>query len=147
MAEPLTDSDAVEAALLRPLSTAEATYIDALIDQVSAQLRGRLRSIDDRIARYETDPADPAAISPESVSAMLANVIRRALVNPQGVASRSNSAGPYSLSETFRSVNAVDLGIAITDDDLAQILPEVIDGFVMPRTIRTRPRLEPGCRY
>jgi hypothetical protein len=147
VADPLTDSDAVEAALLRPLSTAETVYIDVLIDQVSGQLRNRLRTIDARIAAYEADPADTSGIDPAAVTGMLANVIRRALVNPQGVASRSNSAGPYAQSETFRSVNAVDLGLAITDDDLAQILPTIVDGFVMPGTIRTRPRLDPRCRY
>lgn len=142
MAAPLTDSDAVEAALLRPLTSTEAGYVDTLADQVSAQLRTKLRAIDARIAKYETDPTDPAGIDPVAVQAMLANVIKRGLINPRGAASTSKTAGPYSQSETFRSVNAVDLGIVVTDDDVAQILPAITEGFVMPQTIRTRPRLE-----
>jgi hypothetical protein len=143
--EPLTDQEAVEAALLRPLTATEAGYVTAdgtgLIAQASAQLRNRLRAIDTRIAAYEADPTDPTGIDPDAVTSMLANVIKRVLLNPQGAASTSNTAGPFAKSTTFRSVNTIDLGLQVTDDDLALILPpDAVDGYVPAGTIRTRPR-------
>jgi hypothetical protein len=145
--QPLTTQDAVAAALLRPLTTVEAGYADTLIEQVSAQLRNKLRNIDARIAAYALNPADPAGIDPDAVAAMLANVIKRTMVNPSGAASTSNTTGPWGQSLTFRSYHDSDAGLLVTDDDVAAVLPGMASGFVMPGTIRTRPRLEDDCGF
>lgn len=149
MAAPLTSDTAIEAALLRPLTSTETTYTPVLIADVSGQLRTKLRSVDDRIAAYAVDPDDATGIDPAAVAGMLARVIKRVLVNPRGLWSTTNGDGPFSYSETYPGSRAggaaaATLGAVVTDDDIAEILPDITAGFVMPRTIRTRPQLD--CR-
>lgn len=142
----LTSTDAVTAALLRPLTSDEATFVPGVIVDVSAQLRNRFRAIDARIAAYAADPSDPAGIDPAAVAGMLARVIKRALVNPRGLWSATDSQGPFARSETYPGARGGEgagatVGAVVTDDDIAQILPKV---FAKGGTIRTRPRSAPA---
>lgn len=145
----LTSSDAVAAALLRPLTDVEATYMPALIADVSGQLRNRLRSIDDRIAAFGVSATDPAGVDPAVVTGVLARVIKRVLVNPRGLWSATDATGPFSRSETFPGARggsdaAATLGAVVTRADVDEILVST-SGFVRPGTIHTPPRcdLEP----
>lgn len=139
MLAPLVDQPSVEAALLRPLTAAESPYIDALCDQASNLLRARMPTVDTRIVLPATDPR---AIDPSAVSAMLAGVIKRYLVNPTGATSMSRTRGPFSETDGFGARPASAGGgaigeMAVTDADIAKIeyVPPALGG-----TIYTRPR-------
>lgn len=138
----LTSDDAVRAAVLRPLTTEESESMAALIADVSAQLRNKFRAIDTRIAAYTTNASDPAGINPAAVSGMLARVIKRALVNPKGLWSRTDTEGPFARSETYPGARAggsaaVSLGAVVTDADIDELLPT---SFVRPGTIHLHSR-------
>lgn len=141
--EPLTTQPDVEAALLRPLTATEQNYILGLIAQASALLRLTAPSIDDRLARYALDPTDRTAVSPDAVSAVLAGVVKKYLVNPTGIASTTETTGPFSRSTSYalRSEKERRGVLEITADDLAVLFPS----RKRPRagTIRTRPALAP----
>lgn len=141
--DPLTTTDAVMAALLRPLTADEQTYVPTLISQASAKLRTRMRAVDTRIAAYNADPTDPSGLDPAAVEAMLAGVIKRYIVNPQGAQNLSDTILGMSRTYTFPSGGGAwqQLGeLVITDADLASLEPA--SSFVMPGTIRTRPRYD-----
>ncbi len=135
MANLVQDTD-VEAALLRPLTDAESTYIAALIDQAEGLLRARIPDIDARIAARGT--GDPKAIDPAVVAAVLAQVIARFLRSPDGAISVSQTAGPYSTTRSLQA-NASPGLLTITDADIAAILPATAS--IGARTIQARSRL------
>lgn len=130
----LVTPDDVETALLRPLTATEQSYIDSLIRQASAQLRTAMPTFDERLAA-----TDETAISPDTVAAMLAGVIKRYMVNPQGIASHSEGMGPYSETNSYTSYGKALSGngdLAVTAADLAKLNPSA---GVEAGTIRTRP--------
>lgn len=133
----------VEAALLRPLTTNEATYMGALIAQAEALLRTAAPSVDARISRYEANPADPSALDPETVKAVLAGVIKRYLANPLGLTSTTDATGPFSHSESYALRGDKDTrgALQITTEDLATLFPQ--RKRLRAGTIRTRPTLAP----
>jgi hypothetical protein len=143
VADPLTTSDAVQAALLRPLTSNEAAYIDSLIDQVSGLLRQAAPSIDARIARYAADSTDKTAVDPAVVETVLAGALKRYIVNPNGIANTSESVGPYSRSTSFatRYEKGTRGVLEITQDDLSALFPN--RKRLRAGTIRTRPALAP----
>lgn len=143
MAEPLAASDDVETALLRPLTATEAQFIDGLLDQASALLRQAAPSIDDRIARYGATPADPSAVAPGVVAAVLAGAVKRYLVNLTGAVSKSDTMGPFGHTESYalRTDKNRRGALEITDEDLAVLFP--IRKRLRAGTIRTRPALAP----
>jgi hypothetical protein len=149
VAGQLTSSGAVQAALLRPLTVDEAAIIDGVIDLASTKLRGKLPTVDDRIAAWSQSPRPATALDPELVAAVLAGVIKRALLNPKGLWSTSETDGDYSISETYPAARGgadVDNagGITITDADLAELAPAVT---VLPATVRLNlPRPLHGSR-
>lgn len=145
MAEPLTTMAAVTAALLRPLTANEATSIGALIDQASTRLRGRMPSIDTRIALWdpavEPDAQAPTALNPDLVSSVLAGVIKRYMVNVEGAASKSRAAGPFSQTTSFASYGKAigsEGKLQITDDDLAELEAATSSTLALPRTIKLK---------
>lgn len=137
----LVEQSDIEAALVRPLTTNESTYIAPLIAQASSKLRTAMPTVDRRLEAWATDPETPGALDPKTVSSMLAGVIKRVLVNPRGTWSRSQSSGPFSESETYPAQRGGDAanqspgGLVITADDLAQLNP--VSLFVAAGTIRT----------
>lgn len=138
---PLTTEEAVEAALVRPLTENEQAYVFELILQASAKLRAALPAVD---ARIEAAAAGlPSGLSPDLVESVLADVIARRLLNPRRVWSTGGeTAGPFSSgSETFPGARggagAEAFGnLTITAADLAQL--SLSSSFAMPGTIRTR---------
>lgn len=143
MPDPLTTQRDVETALIRPLTTAESVYIDGLIDQASALLRQAAPSIDDRIARYSRDPSDLTAVSDAVVSAVLAGVVKKYIINPTGIASQHDSEGPFShaVAYALRSEKETRGVLQITQVDLAALFPN--RKRLRAGTIRLRPALAP----
>ena len=135
----------VEAALLRPLTDSEKTYLPTLITQADSLLRARIPDIDDRITAFNNSAA--RGIDPAVVTAVLAGAIARFLRNPDGATSISRGIGPYSTTRSYSgstqgpSPSAVG-ALEITDDDVAAILPKPM--FSPGRTIKTRPRHRHG---
>lgn len=140
----LADTLDVETALLRPLTGNEQTYVPGLIDQASQLLRTAMPAIDTRLAATDSTALDPLA-----VAAVIAGVVKRYLVNPTGAASTSEGVGPFSQTVSFASYGKSTGGttgtLVITTEDLAALAPS--GGFVMPGTIRTRPRHECGTGW
>jgi hypothetical protein len=119
--------------------------------QASTKLRTALPTVDTRIAAYDADHDAPNGLNPDAVSAMLAGVVARYMVNPQGATSTSTQRtdGPFSTSQTvaFASYGKTlaggsgQTGLRITPDDLDEL---VAAPSVMPRQIRTKAALAPG---
>lgn len=124
---PLADTDDVETALLRPLTANETVYVPGLIDQATVLLRTRAASIDDRIAKFQAGSRVSPAVDPLAVAAMLAQVVKRYMVNVDGATSKTQSAGPFSQTTSFSSYGKTIGGatgqLEITDDDLASLNP------------------------
>lgn len=139
----LTDQPAVEAALLRPLTTLEGQYITDLILQASALLRTAAPSVDDRMARWNLNANDLSAVSPDTVSAVVAGVLKRYLTNPAGLASETTGTGPFSHAKAYalRTEKETRGTLQVTTDDLAVLFPS----RRRPRagTFRLRPTLAP----
>lgn len=133
----------VETALLRPLTTLEATYIAGLIAQTEALLRQRVPSIDARIAEYVANPADTASVSAETVATVLAGVIKRYLINPEGAVSISQAAGPFSTAKSYalRTDKTRRGALEITDEDVDVLFPN--RKRLRAGTIKTRAALAP----
>lgn len=126
MPAPLVAPSDVETALLRALTTDEATYAPDLCFKATEMLRQAMPGVDDRIARYGTD--DKSALSPFTVAAVLAGAIKRFLVNPTGATSISETAGPFSQTTGYGARPASAGGgavgeLAITEADLAKLAP------------------------
>jgi hypothetical protein len=122
----LVTTEDVEVALLRPLSDAELEYTVGLCDAATTLLRSRMPDIDARIASYAVSPTAARAVDPALVALVLADVVRRYLVNPKGLWSTTETTGPYSVSETFPGARggtaAADVsGLAVTAADIAKI--------------------------
>lgn len=126
MPQPLlTSPDDVETAILRPFTSTEQQYLAPLIGQASALLRQAAPSIDARIARYTANPLDPSAVSPATVAAVLAQVVKRYLINPAGIASETHGTGPFTdaVAYALRSQKEPLGVLRITDLDLAVLFP------------------------
>lgn len=148
MAEDLVAQSDVEAALLRPLADTETPYIATLIKQVSSRLRGRIKNLDARIATYEADPDASGGIDPARVASVLADVLKRYMVNPEGAASRSETTGPESASVSFASYGKAIGGtgrLTISQQDVDEILAR--PRRTRPGSIKLRAALALGhCR-
>jgi hypothetical protein len=103
----------------------------SLIVKASARLRQQCPfNVDDRIALFSTDPTNPIALNPDLVADLVATKVKNFLINPDGVATASDTAGPFSHSATF--VNRYDKtgsdirgSLQFTDSDIEQIRPAV----------------------
>jgi hypothetical protein len=138
---PLATPDDV-VAVWRPLTTDdEWQQVETLITKASAKLRQACPfDIDERIAQWAVDPTVTVALDPVVVADVVATVVKRFLVNVEGVASSSETVGPYSRSATF--VNRYDKtgsdvrgAIQITESDIDQLRPKV--PAVLPSTFST----------
>lgn len=126
MAVPLAQVDDV-AAIWRPIAAGEIARVAHLIDVASAKLRARLPfDIDARTALYAVDPLDPIALDPVVVANVVAAIVKRVLVNPEGLASTTQSVGPYSESRTFsgKAESEARGEIYVTEDDVCELLPK-----------------------
>jgi hypothetical protein len=112
----LVEQADVEAALVRPLTANEATYIGRNIDRVVRDLRNKMRTIDARMAAWDVAPRPDTAVDPDKVRDVLAGVLKRYLTNTEGAASISRTDGPFSTNRSFASY-----GHAIDDTDTSEI--------------------------
>jgi hypothetical protein len=123
---PLAIADDV-ADIWRPLSSAEAARAASLCTKASILLRSEVPSVDDRIDLYATAPTDPAALPAEVVANVVAGMVKRVMVNSDGVRSKSESAGPFARSMTFVESTAAapaTMGeLEVTESDLAKLTP------------------------
>lgn len=121
-------------------SALDQARLGRLIAKATQKLRAACPfDIDARIAAYGVDPSDPGALDPVVVADRIALIVKRFLINPDGVASTSQAAGPFSQSRTF--VNRYDKTgsdvrgeIRITDEDIDELRPAV--PFVGPGVAR-----------
>jgi hypothetical protein len=79
----------------RPLSSTEAATVSALICDASSMIRNRWSDIDDRIAA--------GTLPEQEATRVVANMVRRAMLNRdgEGVASRSETVGGVTESATY----------------------------------------------
>jgi hypothetical protein len=140
---PLTDANAVTAALLRPLTAFETTQLDELITQASDALTTALLP-SSLSGRMVLDSTDPAFISATAVRRVLADVIARRLSNPERLQSQSEGDGPFTQSKTYgqRSGDAAPPGVVITDADLAALVGKVVS---LPSSIKLDTSGVLGC--
>lgn len=137
-AVPLAQVDDV-ANVWRPLEASEIPRVQYLINVASAKLRARCPfDLDARIALYYTTPSDPSALDPVVVTNVVATIVKRVLVNPEGLASTTQTFGPFSESRTFsRGGNdPTPTGdIEITAADLGELIPTTRNGQGATRTL------------
>jgi hypothetical protein len=120
VADPLATSDDVAAVLVRPLTAAETSYVDALIANVSALARKKVPQLDQYIADGRVD---------ESLAAFaVAMVVRRLLLNPEGASQHSVSVGPFVESITHSTDTRNEQG-TFTDEELSWLKPAAPLGF------------------
>lgn len=108
----------------RPLTAEETIRAENLLPKASALLRQETPfNIDERIALYETDPTDPKALDPLVVADVVATIVKRVMVNPDGTASESQTIGPYSKSRSFGKDGQANGGLTVTAADVDRLLP------------------------
>jgi hypothetical protein len=93
----------------RDLTAAETTSLGFLLDAATEVICAYL----DR----EYEQIDPV---PPVLNGICVSMILRALANPSGLASRSETLGAYSHSENFRRDTGSDLSMTPTERDLAR---------------------------
>lgn len=100
------------AARWRPLTPAETTVAQALVEDASSLIRARFPGIDAQVAN--------GAIDPGILVIVASNMVKRALVAPlDGVSQESEGTGPYSHSQTFANPMR---NVFLTEADLTLIM-------------------------
>lgn len=136
---PLSDATTV-ADLWRPLTSDETDRVTRLVAMASALLRQKAPWVDDRISLFASDPTNPAGLDPDTVSAVVATIVKRFLSNVQGVV--SEGVGPYSVTYAIRGEKDVRGEMYVTDGDLDKVkVPEKTGSRI--GTLKTRPRMAP----
>lgn len=84
----------------RTLTPAEENTADTLAADASDMIRSRWPDVDDRIAA--------GALTALSLTRVVANMVKRAMIvgDNEGLESRSETAGPFSVSDKFTNPNA-----------------------------------------
>ncbi|MCW2674790.1 MAG: hypothetical protein JWP14_3379 [Frankiales bacterium] len=108
-------------AFFRPLTTAEAATIDRKIDYASSLLDHAVPSLAGRLDREE--------VSADLVRDVVANIVVRALRNPDGAKQKSQTIGPTSVSVTLDDKSGLG-AIVVTDADIAALSPPRTHGPV-----------------
>lgn len=98
MADPFATHTDVEARW-RPLSAAEDAVADLLAQDASDMIRERWADIDQRITS--------GAIAADTLTRIVAQMVKRAMINgdSEGLESRAQTAGPFSVSDKFSNPN------------------------------------------
>lgn len=130
--------------------------LQRLLARAERQLRSKTPfSIDDRVALFATDPTAELALDPGVVADAIAHIVKRYLVNVEGLASTSHSAGPYSESKTYVGRNdkaGTDVRgeLTVTDEDVDKLRPAVTFagvGVAQVRLPTPRVYVPPGGSY
>lgn len=148
MTAPLASVDDL-ADVWRPLTDAEVPRAENLIAKASALLRqATLRTIDERIVLFATDPGDPRAVDPAAVATMVATVVKRFIDNIDGAVSKSETAGPYARQVSYALRGDTDIRgeLAITAQDLAKLLSPGLTAQVGSITVGVSPVALAGMR-
>jgi hypothetical protein len=119
------------AAVWRPLTAAETEVAGTLVTYASALLRSLVPNIDQRITDGDLDGA--------LARLAVVQMVKRVLINPEGVRSESETTGPFSESKTWDVGRAVGR-LSVTAEDLALVAGRAAGPRV--RSIR----LQPGLR-
>lgn len=121
--------------------------ISRLILKASALLRQRARWVDERIERYEANPADDGGLDPMLVASVVATIVKRFLINPSGATNMSETIGPYSQSTGYalRGDKDVRGELMVIDSDLEKLrVPRTVTPFF--GTMRISPGLRPSSQ-
>ncbi len=100
MAGPLAIPDDV-ADMWRPLAPDETSRVYRLIDKASALLRQKAPWVDARVSAYRADSTGLTGLAPDTVATVVATIVKRFLVNPDGATNSSETVGPFSHSKGF----------------------------------------------
>ena len=92
----------------RPLTEVETRLANTLAVDASVRVRRRFPTIDARIASGSVDPLE--------VTAVVAGMVKRAMIAPEGVSLHTQVGGPYQ--DTKRYANPLG-DLYLTADDLA----------------------------
>lgn len=126
MEPPLAQPSDVED-IWRPLTQQEQLKVTNLIAKASAKLRfaGRDLNIDQRIEDFSTSPDDPDALDPIIVADVVAKIVKRALINPDGKVSESETEGDYAYTDSYpnQGANASGGGLEVLQSDLDALRP------------------------
>lgn len=128
--DPLATPSDVED-VWRPLTDTETSRVENLIAKASAKLRQACPfDVDDRIAQFNAGEATPTALDPQIVADLVATIVKRFLVNPEGAVTSTDTTGPLSHSRSFvfryDKTGADTRGtIQVTDADVDQLRPAV----------------------
>lgn len=133
--EPFATVEDLEEAW-RPLTPAEATRADKLIQYASRILRQRISGIDERIAAGTLSALDAEMV----VVAM----VKRAMINTalEGVESQSQTAGPFAQTTKLSNPNG---NLYLTADELS-LLGAARGAMGTIRTVSGYPPMPGACR-
>jgi hypothetical protein len=124
------------AAIWRPLSDDEVVRVAHLIHLASAKLRAAVSfDLSARVDLFAVSPSDPLALDPVLVAGVVAAMVKRVLVNPDGLQSSTRTVGPYSESRTHGAQGEGSGEVQVTAADLAALAPRVVRSPV--RTLQT----------
>lgn len=114
MAEPFATFEDVQARW-RTLSSDEETVANTLAADASDMIRTRWADVDARITS--------GALDADSVKRVVANMVKRAMIvgDSVGLESRSQTAGPFGVSDKYANPNA---NLYFTADDLRLFEPQ-----------------------
>ncbi|NUT04719.1 MAG: hypothetical protein HOV76_14665 [Hamadaea sp.] len=102
----------------RPLTSDETSVATVLAADASAVIRARFPGIDGQV--------DSGAVDPDILKMVVAGMVKRALISPaEGVSQQSETAGPYSHSQTFANPMR---NVYLTEADLVLILGYIPTG-------------------
>jgi hypothetical protein len=140
MAAPLAHPSDVED-VWRPIADDERPRIFSLIAKASALLRQIVPAVDDRIGLFATDPTSPRALDPVLVADVVATAVKNFINNPDGVATKTESVGPYSQSVSFlaRGEKSNPAGQLMFTQELLDRLQPGQSMSELYGSIRTRP--------
>lgn len=147
MPEPLATVDDL-ADMWRPLLDSETDRAANLIEKASAMLRQNtppVPSLDQRIAMFDADPTSYQGLDRTVVATVVATIVKRFISNVEGVVSQTQTAGPFSQSQSYalRGDKDVRGEMQITVGDLDRLRPYPTAKSRIG-SIRIRPTMQAG---
>lgn len=139
--EPLASTSDV-ADMWRSLTLDEVSRVARLIDKASAKLRQKAPYVDARIAAWQAGDTRKG-LDPTTVATVVATVVKRFISNPEGIASQTQGAGPFSaaVSYALRTDKYARGELQVTDEDIAELQTYSVRARV--GMMRLRPALAP----
>src|SRR5690625_171667 len=117
----------------RPITdAAEIKQVNAWISDVELIIKARIRDLDELVAGGEIDP--------DILTSVIAGVVVRKVLNPEGYRSTTRSLDGWSETQT-RDREISDGALRLTDDEWALLIPVNTSGaFTISPHGRPRPR-------